>query len=171
MSKLTLQRLISMIAFAIGLAAIAVALSAWRVPGGTGRLGLDLRVIVSNSGELAASPTGPFVSATGLEPGSVAAGYTALRNETGVSLDVRVRALPNNRGADRTLWVELRGGTTRLYRGPLGGLRDTSSAGARLRPGAKLRLAVRAWIPASAGASYRGRIVDVPLALVARRAK
>ncbi|HEX8074739.1 MAG TPA: hypothetical protein VF545_07135 [Thermoleophilaceae bacterium] len=170
MSKRTLHRLISLTAFAAGLAAVALAVGGWRIEPGSGKLGLDLRMIASNSGELSVRPAGAFVTATGLAPGRVASGHTTLRNETGAGLVVRARALPDSRGVDRELWVELYGDGTRLYRGPLGGLRRWSRGGAGLAAGKRLKLAVRAWVPAGAHERYRGAIVDVPLELGARRA-
>jgi hypothetical protein len=168
MSTRTLQRLISLTAFAAGLAVIAVAVSAWRMPEGGGRLGLDLRVIASSSGELSASPAGPFATATTLEPGRTVSGHTSFRNETGARVLVRARIRADNRGADRALWVELHGDGTRLYRGPLSGLRRWSPRVAPLAPAGHMRLAVRAWVSASSGGSYRGQIVDLPLELGTR---
>ena len=170
MSKRTLQRLISVAAFAAGLAAVAVAVGGWRVEPGSGELGLDLQVIATNSGELAATPSGAFVSATALAPGRVVSGHTTLRNETGATLTIRARALPDSPNADRALWVELYGDGQRLYRGPLGGLRRWSPGRARLAGGRRMKLALRAWVPAAAGEGYRGVIVDVPLELRARQA-
>jgi hypothetical protein len=121
-------------------------------------------VVVNSSGELSAEPAGPVVQASGLEPGAARSGRTALRNETGATLRVAVRALPSTHDADRVLRLELTGGGHPVYRGALGGLRGFSPATFTIAPGHKAELTVRASLPRGAS-GWRGRMVDVPLEL------
>ncbi|HEX8067982.1 MAG TPA: hypothetical protein VF520_15805 [Thermoleophilaceae bacterium] len=154
-------------AFAAAIVAVALGVLSWRVPPGSGRLGLDVRVLAASSGELAATRTGPIASASGLEPGRSVSGTTSLRNQTGSVLAVRLRALPSSRDADASLRVELRSGGRVLYSGPLGGLRRPTRASFRLAPTRSAEVSARAWVPAAAE-GWRGRIVDVQLEPVAR---
>jgi hypothetical protein len=161
-------RLTAIAAFAAGLLVVGVAVAAWRVPRGDGRLGLDARVLLTSSGELDVSPPGPILSGTALEPGRSATGGTTVRNQTGRTLLVSVRALPDLRAADSTVGIEVDAGATRLYSGTLGGLRQTTRAAIRLAPTQAVRMRLRIWVPAAARVRSRGQIVDVPLELPVR---
>ena len=154
--------------FVLGLVLALAIVLAWRVPASTGRLGLDVRVAVNQSGELHVEPVGTFVSGTGLEATAgrdTAHGKTTVTNQTGSKLDVRVRALPSSHDVDRLLLVDVRAGDELLYRGPLGGLRSWSRDAVRVGPAHRFPLDVRVRVPASAGNGYRGRIEDVTLEL------
>ena len=165
MTERPTHRLTAAAAFAAGLLVLVLGVSAWRVPHGTGFVGLDLRVLATSSGELAVSPPGPFVGGTNLRPGKAVSGSTSVRNQTGRTLLVRVRALPSIRATDSTVDLEVDAGGARLYRGPLGGLRQSTRSAVRIASGQTARLTVRAWVPAAAAARSRGQIVDIPIEL------
>jgi hypothetical protein len=158
--------------FVLGLAAVAACVLAWRVPPGAGRLGgADVIFSAGPTGELDLRPAGPVLSVRELSPSSgVVRGSAEVTNRTGRRLVVRVRALPDSRALDRSVQVELRGGASPFFRGPLGTLRRWTRRGFVLRPGETGRLEVRAWIPGAAPGSYQGAIASVPLELAARAA-
>jgi hypothetical protein len=157
---------------AAGVVLVAVLVVAFRIPDGSGTLGADVILSVSPTGELGVSRPGPFMSATGLRPGGALSGEVDVTNQTGKRLAVRLRALPDSKDLDRLLVVDVRVGDTRLYRGPLGGLRANTRA-FRLDSGRQQPLRVRASLPASVREGYAGRIQTIKLelssAVVARR--
>jgi hypothetical protein len=63
---------------------------------------------------------------------------------------------------DEVLRVQLTAGTTDVYTGTLGGLRDWTR-GFPLDGGQATRLQVSAWIPRSATGPWQGRVDDVSL--------
>jgi hypothetical protein len=156
------------IGFVLGLALSLALLVAWQVPAGSGRLGLDVRVVANQTGELQVSPVGAFVTATGLEARAgfdTARGRTRVTNQTGKALDVRMRLLPNTRDVDGLLQVDARGGDRKLFAGPLALARDWTDRSVRVGPGESFEIDLRLRLPQGANASYRGRIVDTSLEL------
>jgi hypothetical protein len=153
--------------FLLGLAISLVLVAAWQVPAGTGRLGLDVRVVANQTGELQVAPVGAFVTGTGLEGGGAdtARGQTEVTNQTGRTLDVRMRLLPNNRDVDQVLLVDAQGGGRPLYSGPLGGSRRWSREAVRVAPGNSFEIDVRLRVPEGASEHYRGRMADITLEL------
>jgi hypothetical protein len=155
--------------FALGLALSLVLAVSWQVPAGTGRLGLDVRVVAHKTGELHVTRTGPFVTGTGLEPGGqTARGKTTITNQTGATLDVRMRLLPASRDLDRLLLVDAEGRGRPLFAGLLGTLRSWSRESVRLEPGKSFELDVQLQVPHGVGDGYRGRIEDIALELSAK---
>jgi hypothetical protein len=154
----------------LGVSLAAVALIAWRVPGGEGTLGADVRVETLQTGEVGVAPLHPFLTAPSLMPGSQASGSVTLRNQTGSPLAVRLRARPSSRDLDRILRVQVRAGGRPLYDGGLGGLRASGTLPLRLAPAASVRVGVRAWLPGGLRTGFKGRIVAVTLDVDSRRA-
>ncbi len=148
---------------AAGLALAAALVVVGRVPGGNGTLGADLIVAARPRGVLGVRPAGPFLEAPGLRPGEVARGALDIVNQAGVDLAVRVRALPSSTGLDDLLRIVIDAGPDRLFVGTLGELRTWSRRTVRLAPGQARTLAVRAWLPASVGEGYEGRVEQVGL--------
>ncbi len=154
-----------------GLGMAAVAVVAWRVPAGTGRLGADLRMSAAPTGEVEVAPVGVFVAGTNLEPAhgddEGVEGQLHLKNLTGTTLAVRLQALPSTVDLDRlvTLNVAVAGGDEVVFRGQLGDLRAKTDRSLRLASGQMATLVVRASVRPDAGEGYRGRTADVPLQL------
>jgi hypothetical protein len=149
---------------ALGIALVAVLAVAFRVPDGRGTLGADVILAISPTGELGVSHPGPFLTVTGLRPGSAADGDVTVHNQTGKRLAVRLRALPDSKDLDRILVVDMRAGGTRLFRGRLGGLRGRTRA-FHLAPDEKRPLRVRTFLPSGLKRGYAGRIETVKLEL------
>jgi hypothetical protein len=143
-----------------GLAAAAFAVAGWRVPAHDGSLGLDLSVELQPTAQLEVSPSGSVLSAAGMEAGQRRAGAISVRNVTGTTLAVRVRALPSIHDLDRVLLVRVRSGGEMLYDGSLGGLASRSGA-LVLRSGRTAGLTFEARLPAAARDGWRGRIDKV----------
>jgi hypothetical protein len=148
--------------FAAGLAAVTVLVAGWQVGRGVGTVGADVRFVATPTGELSI-PTGPFVSGIGLQPGAGADGALPVRNQTGRTLAVSVRALPSIRDLDRVLRVRMTAGGRPIYVGPLGGLRSWSRP-FHLASGKATALGVQVDLPGGSGAATHGRIDDVSLA-------
>jgi hypothetical protein len=152
----------------LGVAVACVALLAWRVPGGARMLGAEVRVDAVQTGEVGVAPLSPFVNAASLVPGRTASGSVTLRDQTGVPLDVRLRALPSSHDLDRLLHVRIVSpGAAALYDGPLGGLRTRAL---RLAAGEVRRLRVETSLPRRLHRGFQGRAVDVTLQIEQARA-
>jgi hypothetical protein len=152
----------------LGVAVACAALLAWRVPGGARTLGADVRMDAVQTGEVGVAPLSAFVNAASLVPGRTAAGWVTLRDQTGVPLNVRLRALTSSHDLDRLLRVRIapRRGVP-LYDGPLGGLRTRALA---LAAGQTRALRVEVSLAAGARTGFQGRIVDVTLQVQQARA-
>lgn len=131
----------------------------WRIPAGSGIGGLDLMMTVDPTGELQITPAGPVFFANGLTPGQSghgALGAFEVRNRTGSTLDVRLRALPSSHTVDGSLRVEIRAGTTQVFSGDVGELRTWTGSAIRLASGASEAISIRAWL-APGATRYEGR--------------
>jgi hypothetical protein len=149
--------------FAAGLIAFLVAAAGWRVAPSGGELGLELAVTFQPSAQLQLSPGGRVLTGSAMKPGEAASGELRARNITGVTLPLRVVALPSIADLDRALVVHVDAGGRSLYDGALGGLRDGSRP-FRLGSGQTATLHVRAGLPQGA-AGWQGRILKVGLEL------
>jgi hypothetical protein len=149
---------------AAGVALVAVLVLAFRVPDGRRTLGADVIMSLSPTGELGVSRPGPFMSVTGLRPGGSFRGETIVHNQTGKGLAVRLRALPDGKDLDRVLQVDVNAEGTRLFHGPLGGLRERTRA-FEFASGARRALRIRASLPGGLKNGYAGRIETVKLEL------
>ena len=143
--------------FVIGAAVMIIALLSWRIPGGNGIPGLDLTITVDPTGELQTTPAGPVFFSNGITPGLAHAthGSFVVRNRTGTTLDVRLRALPSSFAVDDILRVEVKAGDVELFSGTLRELRRWTGNPITLISGASRVIAVVAWLPADA-TSYQG---------------
>jgi hypothetical protein len=162
-SKSSIDRVGRLVGILVGVAVAVVALIAWRVPGGARTLGADVRIEALQTGEIGVMPLHPFVSAPSLLPGSSVSGDVTVRNQTGVPLKVRLRALPSVRDLDQLLVMRVSAGARTLYDGELGGLRASGSRPLALKATAAAHLRVSASLPAGLRSGFRGRIVDVTL--------
>jgi hypothetical protein len=133
-------------AFIAGFAVVATLMVGWRIPGGDGQPGADVLVALAPTGEVAVSRTGPFVTATDLRGGDSARGAVEVRNQTGQTLGISVRALASGRDLDALLEVSITAGEQVVFQGPLGALRDWTAPFV-LDPGEIRRLAVEVRLP------------------------
>ena len=168
MTKVSTQVWVRRLGLATGFAVAVIGLLAWRMPHGNGILGLDLRMTAAQTGELQAAPLTPFLSVTGMGRGDSRERAFTLRNETAVTLAVRLRASAEVRDVDASLRLRLSAGQQILFDGALGELRR-HGAKLVLPRGASRRIDVTASIPRSATGGYEGRILDVQLDPLVRR--
>jgi hypothetical protein len=157
----TLLRLSGLI---LGLAAAAALVAGSRIPPGTGVLGADVIVASGPTGELAVSPTGPFLAATNLSPGTAAGapdGTIEITNQTGVTLDVQLRGTPSSTDMDALLHVRVTTPDRTLFDGTLGGFRDWTSSPLTLTPGQQAHVTVATWLDPQGGDSWSGRVANV----------
>jgi hypothetical protein len=162
-SKPSIDRVARLVGILVGVAIAIALLIAWRVPGGERTLGADVRIEALQSGEIGAQPLHPFVSSPSLLPGASAAGDVTVRNQTGVPLALRLRALPSTRDLDQLLVVRVNAGKRALYDGNLAGLRMGATAPLVLKAASAQRLHVTASLPAGLRTGFQGRILDVSL--------
>jgi len=150
-----------------GLVLVALALIAWHVPQGRGRLGLDVTFLAAPTGELGVTPTGPVLRATGLQAGAPGPLTTlTVRNQTPRTLVIRLRARPSSAALDSVLRTRVALDGRPLLDAPLARLR----AGAplfRLAAGRRVKLALGVRLPAGS-VGYGGAILEVPLELTSR---
>jgi len=145
----------------IGIAALVVLSS--RIPPGEGILGADVIVASAPTGELAVTPTGPFLSATDMTPvGEPATGQVEVFNQTGRTLAVSIRGLPSTHDMDQSLMVHVEAGGTTLFDGNLGTFRDWTTETISLASGETSTIVVRTWLDPQAQA-WTGRITQIGL--------
>jgi hypothetical protein len=152
------------IGLAVGLVLALAAVLSWRIPAEGAGLGADARFVAVPPGELTLEPSGAFLSARRLRPGDGADGRLSVRNIAGAPVAVRVRGLPSARDLDRLLTVELEAGGARLFRGPLGDLREWTRP-VVLDRGEARAIEARARLSEAAGTRAAGAEVDVTVEL------
>jgi hypothetical protein len=170
-AKPSIDRIARLLGILLGVCVAAAALISWRVPGGERTLGADVRIEALQTGEVGVAPLHPFATAPSLLPGSSMAGDVTVRNQTGVRLALRLRALPSTRELDSLLAVRVSAGARTLYDGDLGGLRTAGSQPLALNAARSSRLHVSASLPAGLRSGFQGRIVDVSLQIHTSRAR
>ena len=140
--------------FFLGLAIVAMALVAWRVPPGDGTLGADVTFFSVENGNLAVLPSGPFAQKRGLDAGDELAGQVTVRNRTGKAMRIQLRAPADRPELDSLLDVEATAGRTVLYRGRLVGLRRWTKKSFVVGPRARQDVRLRATLPQDAGGRF-----------------
>lgn len=148
--------------FAVGLLLVVAALLAWRVPPGQGTVGAAIVFSSAPTGELTVSPSGPFLTQNDLRPDETAKGQVVLRNQTGSTLAIRVRALPSAPDLDRILRVAVAAGDDRVFEGRLARLRRWSAPFA-LTAGESRPVRLRAWLAPGTTKGYEGRVESIPV--------
>jgi hypothetical protein len=151
---------------AIGLAVVAVLVLHWRVPQGGGEPGVDVRLLAAPTGELAVSPVGAFVTATGLTPSSQpSAGRVTIRNQTAKRLSVAVELTAASTELDDVVAVRLTTPATTTGLRRLRELHGDQPALLHLAPGQEETVTVAvSVVPGLSG--YGGRAADVAVRLV-----
>ncbi len=166
MSTSAADRFTRAIGAAIGLGLVAALIVAARPAGGHGGvLPASLRFTATLDGVVAAQPAAPkpLLASGPMRPGSHVRGGFTLRNQTGETLAVRLRAKPSSTALDGTAQVRLESRGTVLSEGTLQALRQGTAKAVRLRPGGAAPVQVIAWIPAEVETGYEGRDVAVAL--------
>jgi len=141
----------------LGAAACAVLLLGTHIGRPAGALDAALTLTSAPTGELGVTPAGTVLAVRNLLPGAPPArGSFVVRNQTGIPLDVRLRARPMSGDLDSGARLRITAGRATLFDGTLGALRD----GARrlLVPagqGRRLRIAVSLAPGSAAGAQGR----------------
>ena len=142
------------VGFFLGLAIVALALVAWRVPPGDGTLGADLTFFSVENGNLAVTPSGAFAQKRGLEEGDELAGRVTVRNWTGKAIRIQLRAPADRPELDALLDVEATAGRTVLYQGRLVGLRHWKKRSFAVAPHARQAVRLRATLLQDAGGRF-----------------
>ena len=151
------------VGFVLGVSLAISAVLGWRLPRGTGRLGADVAVAFLQTGTLQLSSVTPLINANDLQPGgATATGTVDVRNRSGSTLAVRVKAEPSIADLDPLLWIDVRASGTPLYHGTLGDLRGGSRP-FTISPLQRRTLQVRTWLPTDVSSGYDGRIDEVNL--------
>jgi hypothetical protein len=166
MSSSAADRFTRAIGAAIGLGLVAALIVMARPAGGHGGvLPASLRFTATLDGAVAVEPAAPkpLLASGPMRPGSHAGGGLTLRNQTGATLAVRLRARPSSTALDGTAHVRLVSGGAVLADGTLQALRQGTAKAVRLQPGGAARVRVIAWIPAEVETGYEGRNIAVAL--------
>ena len=151
---------------ATGFVLVAALIVAARPAGGEGGvLPASIRFLGLGDGAVALSPAAPrpLLLSGPLRPGDGASGSVVVRNQTGATLAVRLRAHPDSTALDGLARVRLQTAGETLFDGTLQALREGTPVPLRLGPGAERRLRVTATLPAAVETGYEGRRVDVNL--------
>lgn len=166
MSTPIADRFTRAIGAAIGLGLVAALIVMARPAGGHGGvLPASLRFTATLDGAVAAAPAAPqpLLSSGALRPGGHAKGGFSLRNQTGETLAVGLRAQPSSTALDGIAQVRLQSRGVVLFAGTLQALRQGTAEAVQLRPGGAAPVRVTAWIPAEVETGYEGRKVAVAL--------
>lgn len=162
-SKTSIDRIARGAGILLGVTIAIALLIAWQVPGGERTLGADVRIEALQTGEIGVAPLHPFVASPSLLPGASLAGDVTMRNQTGVPLALRLRALPSVRDLDRLLLIRVSAGKRALYDGDLAGLRAGGTAPLVLKKASAERVHVSVALPPGLRTGFQGRILDVSL--------
>lgn len=131
----------------------------------------SVRFSVPLTGELEVRPAAPrpVLAIPALLPGTRPdAATVTLRNQTGRTLAVDLRARAATHDLDGLLRVRLRAGGRLLADTTLQGLRHGEHFALRVPSGARRTLRLQAWLPAAITDGFQGRSVDVTLQPVTR---
>jgi hypothetical protein len=157
----------------IGLALCATVVLHGRMPEQGGALPARLTVRPAPATPvLGVSPSRRFLSTSDLTPGppeAGASGTVTVRNQSARPLEVRLRVARSNRDLDDVLRLELAAGGERVFRGRLRALRRWTERSFELRSLERMRVRVRAWLPASLRGGYEARGADLTLEWKTRR--
>jgi len=128
-------------------------------------LGLHLDVTLAGTGALAVQTNEPLVQVRNLLPGEnrFAEGVGEVRNETGRSMAVRVRAVPSTVEVDEMLNLEVFAGERLLYKGTLAGLRDWTAESFEVGVAEVEKVLVRAALAPGVTGGYQGRMERITI--------
>lgn len=155
----------------VGLGVVLLALVGWRLPSVRPDLAAEVAFSAAATGELEVEPVGVFLHAKGLVPGGAPQlGRLAVRNQTGKTLAVSLRALPDARDLDPLVRVELTSGGATVFSGTLGGLRAWTKP-LVLGSGQRAALRLRIALPSTVRSGYSARIESIPVEFRPRAAE
>jgi hypothetical protein len=158
---------IGRVGFVVGIFVAAAIVATGSVPGGTRALGAQLELSATATGGLAVAPEGRVMTARRLMPGAPGAeGRIRLLNQTSQSASILVRAKTTDPALDGLVRLELRAGAGSPLRTTLADLRRWRRLRPALAPQRRVRVAVRAWIPASVEGGHEARRTAVTLEFV-----
>jgi hypothetical protein len=149
------------IAFAVGLALAAAGIFSLQVTNGSERLGANLTMETTSTGELLVRPNGSFLSGRHLTAGELAEGRVRVRNQTGTVLAVRVRTVASSRDLDHALLVRAYADGRLIFDGQLGELRSWSSRAFEVNVSQSAD--VRMVVSVAGGGGYEGRTAEARL--------
>ena len=146
----------------LGAAACAVLLLGTHIGRPAGALDAALTLTSAPTGELGVVPAGAVLAARDLQRGAPPVrGSLVVRNQTGIPLDVRLRARPLSGDLDDDAQLRVTAGAATLFDGTLGALRSGTRP-FRVQPGRGRRLSVAVWLNAGGA---QGRSDDAALEL------
>jgi len=155
----------------LGAAACAALLLGAHIGRPAGALNAALTLTSAPTGELGVTPAGVVLAARDLRPGAPAVrGALLVRNQTGIPLDVRVRARPMSGDLDGDARLRITDGGATIFDGTLGALRAGSSR-VRVRPGTGRRLRIAVSLSPGDGGGAQGRSDDATLELTSTPAR
>lgn len=160
------QRLTFAAGMLAGIALLPLAFARTPVEGAGARLGLGLRVSAVPAPEVSARRS-PFLVARRMTAAAAVRGETVVRNTTGRTVVVRLRASSTTNELDDRLHLRVRIDGLPVYAGPLSGLGAWSERWFQLRRGERRRLQVKARVT-GARAGYEGALEDVLLTMRAQ---
>jgi hypothetical protein len=112
------------VGLALGAAACSALLLGTHITRPAGAVDAALTLTSAPTGELAVTPAGTVLAARELRPGARSvSGSLVVRNQTGIALDVRLRARPVSGDLDADARLRITAGARTLFAGTLGALR------------------------------------------------
>lgn len=149
----------------LGAAACAALLLSVHIGRPAGALNASLTLTSAPTGELGVTPAGTVLAARDLRPGAPPVrGSLLVRNQTGIPLDVRLRARPLSGDLDADARLRIDAGRATIFDGTLGALRSGSRR-LRLGPGAGSRLRIAVSLSPHDRGGAQGRSDDAALEL------
>jgi hypothetical protein len=151
---------------AVGVAIAAALLVAARPGAAVPGLPAGVSFTLAPPGTLVAKPASPasLLDARRLEPGGNRANANfRLRNQSGRTLWIGFRGMPDSTSLDGLVRVRLVSGARVLGDTTLQGFRRGSAATVSIRPGTSRHFRIQVWIPATVTDGFQGRIVKVTL--------
>lgn len=149
---------------AIGFAGALAALAFWSVPASSRVGDLELGVRLEASGALESSVS-ELIPVRKVRPGRPALATATVRNQSGATVGVRVRALGPRTEMDSRFVVHVVAGDRRLYEASLGRLRKGTRLRFALRRGQSRDVSVQVRLRAGLADGYAGRYETLTLRL------
>ena len=149
----------------LGAAACAVLLLGTHIGRPAGALDAALTLTSSPTGELGVTPTGTVLAVHNLQPGAAPVrGSLVVHNQTGIPLDVRLRARPMSGDLDSGARLRITAGAASLFDATLAELRDGTRR-VVVQPGRSRSLGIAVSLSPGDATSAQGRSDDVALEL------
>ncbi len=168
MPLLTITRVVGLL---LGAAACAALLVGTHIGRPAGALDSALTLTSAPTGELGVTPAGTVLAARNLQPGvPPVRGSFVVRNQTGIPLDVRLRARPMSGDLDSGARLRITAGAATLFDGTLGGLRSGTRR-VVVQPGQARRLGLAVSLNPGEAGRAQGRRDDAALELTSTPAE